>query len=61
MRQQERRFRLYGEDGRLGQRQRSGCCFAIRRGIGLSFENKKVKLYFNEGNTIKKRKTWYYI
>ena len=48
MRQQERRFRLYGEDGRLGQRQGSGCYFAIRRGIGLLFENKKVTFDFNK-------------
>jgi len=61
MRQQERRFRFYGEDGRLGQRQGSGCYFAIRRGIGLLFEKKKVKLYFDEVKTIKNRKTWYYI
>jgi len=28
--------------------------FAIRRGIGLLFEKKKVKLDFDEGNTLKK-------
>jgi hypothetical protein len=56
LRQREKRFRFYGEDKRLGQRQGSGCYFAIRRGIGLLFENKKIKLYFNEVNTIKKSK-----
>jgi hypothetical protein len=39
-------FRLYGEDGRLGQKRRSDCCFAIRRGIGLLFENKKREIGF---------------
>jgi hypothetical protein len=48
-------FRLYGEEIRLGQKQGSGCYFAIRRGIGLLFENKKVTFYFNEGNTIKEK------
>lgn len=54
MRQQKRKFRLYGEEIKIRAQQSSGCYFAIRRGIGLLFENKKMKSYFNEGNTIKK-------
>jgi hypothetical protein len=50
-------FRLYGEDGRLGQKQGSNCYFAIRRGIGLLFENRKVTFDFNEGSKIKKTKS----
>jgi len=50
-------FRRYGEDGRLGQKQGSDCYFAIRRGIGLLFENRKVTFDFNEGSKIKKTKS----
>jgi hypothetical protein len=42
MRQQKRRFRLYGEEIKIRAKQSSGCYFAIRRGIGLSFINEIV-------------------